>query len=103
MVFSVLTSPELLPAALHQTLVLKSGRVKASLKSQYLSENKLQHFRQTCTLTIKQSFTMLFLTYHVLTLGEDCEQSIMPLLNVNVQEPGTWQRAATGATHMSVQ
>lgn len=45
---------------------------------------------------------MLSLTYHVLTLGKDSEERIVPLLDVNVQEPGTWQGATAGATHMSV-
>lgn len=42
------------------------------------------------------------LTYHVLSLSEDGEETVMPLLNVNVQEPGTGEGAAAGAAHISV-
>lgn len=41
--------------------------------------------------------------YHVLPLGEDSEERVVPLLNVNVQEPGTWQGATAGAANMPVQ
>lgn len=41
--------------------------------------------------------------YHVLFLGEDGEKRVVPLLDVNVQEPGARQRAAAGAAHVSVQ
>lgn len=43
------------------------------------------------------------LTHHVLPLGEDGEERVVPLLNVNVQEPGTWQGATAGAAHVSVE
>ena len=46
---------------------------------------------------------VLSVTYHVLPLGEDIEERVVPLLNVNVQEPCAWQWAAAGAAHMSVQ
>lgn len=36
-------------------------------------------------------------------LGEESEKRIVPLLDVNVQEPGTRQGAAAGAAHVSVQ
>lgn len=42
-------------------------------------------------------------TYHVLSLSEDGEQTVVPLLNVNVQEPGTGEGATAGAAHISVQ
>lgn len=41
--------------------------------------------------------------YHVLFLGEESEKRIMPLLDVNVQEPGARQGAAAGAAHVPVQ
>lgn len=48
-------------------------------------------------------FIFFALAYHVLPLGEDSKERVMPLLNVNVQEPGTWQGATAEAANMSVQ
>lgn len=42
-------------------------------------------------------------TYHVLSLGKDSKERVMPLLNVNVQEPGARQGATAGAAHVPVQ
>lgn len=42
-------------------------------------------------------------TYHVLFLGKDSKERVMPLLNVNVQEPGARQGAAAWAAHVPVQ
>lgn len=42
-------------------------------------------------------------THHVLFLGEDGEKRVVPLLNVNVQEPGARQGAPAGAAHVPVQ
>ena len=43
------------------------------------------------------------LTHHVLSLGEDGEEGVVPLLDVDVEESGTRQGAAAGAAHVSVQ
>lgn len=42
-------------------------------------------------------------TYHVLSLSEDGEQTVVPLLDVNVQESGTGEGATAGAADISVQ
>ncbi len=41
--------------------------------------------------------------YHILSLSEYRKERVVPLLDVNVQEPGAWQGATARATHMSVQ
>lgn len=48
-------------------------------------------------------FTLFYTRYHVLFLCKDSEEAVMPLLNVNVQEMGGGEGAATGAANMSVQ
>lgn len=40
---------------------------------------------------------------HVLSLSEDGEQTVVPLLNVNVQESATREGATAGAANIPVQ
>lgn len=41
--------------------------------------------------------------YHVLSLSKDGEQTVVPLLNVNVQESAAGEGATAGAANISVQ
>lgn len=41
--------------------------------------------------------------YHVLSLSEDGEQTVVPLLNVNVQESAAGEGATAGAANIPVQ
>lgn len=42
-------------------------------------------------------------TYHVLSLSEDGEQTVVPLLNVNVQESAAREGATAGAANIPMQ
>lgn len=88
MIFPVFTSPELLSTALHQTLVLKNVK-KVSGKHRKSFSIDLQRVFTIFQLDsesdyIKPKIFFPPVTYHILSLSEDSEQSVMPLLNVNV-------------------
>lgn len=54
-------------------------------------------------MCIRKSSRVQSLVYHVLFLGEDGEERVMPLLYVDVQEAGGRQGALAGATHVPVE
>lgn len=89
MIFPVFTSPELLSTALHQTLVLKNVKEVSGKRRKSLSIH-LQHVFKIFQLDSESDYIkpkIFFrppVTYHILSLSEDSEKSVMPLLNVNV-------------------